>query len=141
MAMSAKVEYIGLEELQQIAANFGLALKGGEQVAMVGDLGAGKTTFVRALIQALKPGQRVQSPTFTVLQEYEIGGTVPMIVHIDAYRFTTGAELAALELEAYPKGTVVIIEWPERLEGTFEFTHEIRIDHAGEKRDVEIIEF
>ena len=140
MAMKAKVETIGLEELQKIAADFGLALKGGERVAMIGDLGAGKTTFVRAMIQALKPGQRVQSPTFTVLQEYNIDGAVPMIVHIDAYRFKTGAEIAALELEAYPEGTVVVIEWPEKLEGAFEFTHEIRIDHAGEGRDIELIE-
>ncbi len=104
------------EETQQVAADFARTLRGGEVIALVGDLGAGKTTFTQGLVAALGSTVRVKSPTFAVLHEYPIidHPTIRTIVHIDFYRFSSPEDVRALELEAYIRpDTVIIAEWPE----------------------------
>lgn len=105
------------EETQQIAADFAQTLKGGEFVSLIGDLGAGKTTFTRGLVEALGGTVRVKSPTFTVMNEYPVkAGSITRIVHIDFYRFSDPAELAALSLEDERRpDTVILAEWPDAL--------------------------
>jgi len=102
------------EETQKIAADFAQTLKGGEFVSLIGDLGAGKTTFTRGLVQALGGTVRVKSPTFTVMNEYPVDhATIKRIVHIDFYRFTDTSELGALSLEDERRpDTVILAEWP-----------------------------
>lgn len=105
------------EETQKIAAEFAATLMGGEFVSLIGDLGAGKTTFTRGLVEALGGTVRVKSPTFTVMNEYPVDhGTIKRIVHIDFYRFTDQEELSALSLEDERRpDTVILAEWPDAL--------------------------
>ncbi len=89
-------------------------------VALVGELGAGKTTFVQTLAKALGVGETVQSPTYVLMKSYDIHHRhFAKLVHIDAYRLEGAEEFAALKPNTFlrdPK-TLVCIEWPERVEG------------------------
>lgn len=124
------------EETQQVAADFVKTLRGGEVIALLGDIGAGKTTFTQGLVAALGCEVRVKSPTFAVLHEYPITGhaTISRVVHVDFYRFTSPEEVRALELESYERpDTVVIAEWPELAgEKMSRATHEIRLRGISE---------
>ncbi len=89
-------------------------------IALVGDLGAGKTTFVQALARELGVTDVVQSPTYVLMKSYPISyKQFTTLVHIDAYRLERAEEFVALKPEVFlsdPK-TLVCIEWPERVEG------------------------
>ncbi len=129
------------EETQQVAADFAKMLKGGEVIALLGDIGAGKTTFTQGLVAALGSSARVKSPTFAVLHEYPIAGhgTIFRVVHIDFYRFTSPEEVRALELDAYRgSDTVIVAEWPELVgEKMPQATHEVRLRGISfEKREI-----
>lgn len=75
-----------------------------------GDLGSGKTTLARALVQALLPAARVKSPTYTLLESYEAPART--VHHLDLYRIAAAGELDALGLRDLDG--VLLIEWPER---------------------------
>lgn len=89
--------------------------EGGEAIALIGDLGVGKTAFSRFFIQSLtSPETEVVSPTFTLLQTYETGRY--SLWHFDLYRLQSAQEVIELGLdEAFDKG-VSLIEWPEIIE-------------------------
>lgn len=103
--------------LRQFAADFAKALKPGDCIALHGDLGAGKTTFARAVIRAaaddFSESLDVPSPTFTLVQLYE---TPVPIAHMDLYRINDPLELDDLGLEAALQTGAVLIEWPSRAE-------------------------
>jgi tRNA threonylcarbamoyladenosine biosynthesis protein TsaE len=124
------------EETQQVAADFAKTLKGGEVIALLGDIGAGKTTFTQGLVAMFGCEVRVKSPTFAVLHEYPIVGhaTIRRVVHIDFYRFTSPEEVRALELASYERpDTVIVAEWPELAgEKMPRATHEIRLRGISE---------
>ena len=85
-------------------------------VYLYGDLGAGKTTLVRGALRALGYEGAVRSPTYTLLERYELGGKV--IVHFDLYRLADPEELHALGLrEMLEEVAMLFFEWPERGEG------------------------
>ena len=86
-------------------------LKVGDVVTMTGDLGAGKTTLVRGLLQALGHEGEVPSPSFAIVQPYE--ELDPPVWHADLYRVEDRSELAELGLDALGD-SVLIVEWPER---------------------------
>src|ERR1700686_2418122 len=98
---------------QRLAVDIANMLEPGDFVALSGDLGAGKTTFVRALIAHLSgdAGIEVPSPTFTLVQSYELPRFT--IVHADLYRLGSASELAELGLDDIA-GAVVVMEWPDR---------------------------
>lgn len=103
------------EETQRVAAELASALVGGEFVSLIGDLGAGKTTFTQGLVAALGSTARVKSPTFTVMNEYPVIGhsSIRRVIHCDLYRFSKASELGALELDEYRRpDTIIIAEWP-----------------------------
>jgi tRNA threonylcarbamoyl adenosine modification protein YjeE len=93
------------------------ALEPGDVLTLSGDLGAGKTTFARAMIRYLAGDETVEvpSPTFTLMQTYELP-RFP-VVHADLYRVSGSAELAELGFDDVPEGAVVVVEWPDRAAG------------------------
>lgn len=121
--------------MRACAANFAKSLSGGEFVALIGDLGAGKTTFTQGLVAGLGSDARVKSPTYTVMNEYVIEGhaSITKVIHLDLYRFTTERELGALELESYRKpGVVIVAEWPNALENVdFKPDVTVQIEYAS----------
>jgi tRNA threonylcarbamoyladenosine biosynthesis protein TsaE len=81
-------------------------------VHLVGDLGAGKTTFVRALLQAWEPGLRVKSPTYALVERYRIDGRE--VLHADLYRVNDPDELEMLGLREAAGSALILVEWPDR---------------------------
>jgi tRNA threonylcarbamoyl adenosine modification protein YjeE len=103
------------EELEALAGDLSLMAGPGLAVLIMGDLGAGKTTFARAFIRALAPGTpdlEVPSPTFTLLQTY--GETRVAVAHADFYRLSAASEAAELGLDELVASHVLLVEWPER---------------------------
>ena len=82
-------------------------------VALYGDLGAGKTAFVRGFASVLSPGSRVKSPTYTIVNEYRLGA-YPLF-HFDLYRMEDPDSLDSIGFEEYLKSGVCIAEWSEHL--------------------------
>jgi tRNA threonylcarbamoyladenosine biosynthesis protein TsaE len=101
------------DEAATVAAGETLArqLRAGDVVTLTGDLGAGKTTFVRGLLHALGHDGEVPSPSFAIVQPYE--GIDPPVWHADLYRLEHASELAELGLDSLGDG-VLVVEWPER---------------------------
>jgi tRNA threonylcarbamoyladenosine biosynthesis protein TsaE len=120
------------EETSAAGARLGESLQAGDVVLLYGDLGAGKTAFVRGLAQGLgAPGDEVTSPTFTIVQEYP--GRVTLF-HVDLYRLEE-REVDDLGLEELILGDgVVAIEWAERWRGRPDDAIEVRIEDEGEER-------
>ena len=106
-------------------------------VYLHGDLGAGKTTLVRGALRALGYEGAVRSPTYTLLERYELGGQV--IVHFDLYRLADPEELHALGLrELLEEAAMLFFEWPERGEGLLPpATLTLRFDLEGDGRRVQ----
>jgi N-acetylmuramate 1-kinase len=102
------------EATQRFAADVATALEPGDLVTLSGDLGAGKTTFARALIRTLAGDDNIEvpSPTFTLIQTYELPRLT--VVHADLYRIASAAELAEIGFDDLPDGAVVLMEWPDR---------------------------
>ncbi len=101
----------GPEETHLLARDFAKQLEPGDVVCFYGDLGAGKTTFIRGICAELGVTDYITSPTFTLINEYN--GELP-IYHFDFYRLTTPAELADLGLEEYfYSDGICCIEWPD----------------------------
>ena len=91
----------------------GLRCRAGDVVALCGDLGTGKTQFVKGLAAGLNANAEVTSPTFTLIHEYA-GGRLP-IYHFDFYRIDSPAEAIALGLDEYLEGVgVSVIEWADK---------------------------
>ena len=106
-------------------------LSAGDVVLLFGDLGAGKTAFVRGLAEGLGVQRdEVSSPTFTLIHEYR-GGRLPLM-HVDLYRLNDPREIDDLGLDELGSGAVVAIEWAEKLPRPPRDAVRVRIDHAGE---------
>ena len=110
------VEFISKSpaETEALGEQFGRSAQRGTVIALSGDLGAGKTQFVRGLARGLGISGRVHSPTFTLVNEY--GGGRLKLFHLDLYRLETAEQILAAGIEEYlkPEG-VSVIEWAERL--------------------------
>jgi tRNA threonylcarbamoyladenosine biosynthesis protein TsaE len=103
-------------ETQALAARIAELSVAGDVVVLLGDLGAGKTAFVKGLVAALGSPDPVTSPTFTIAQRYD-GGRLT-VHHLDAYRLSGPEEAADLALdELLDDHAVTVIEWGDRLRG------------------------
>jgi tRNA threonylcarbamoyladenosine biosynthesis protein TsaE len=117
-----------------LAQRFAAALGGGLVIYLHGDLGTGKTSFARALLTALGVGERVKSPTYSLVESYRAG--VLPAWHLDLYRIADPGELEWLGLDALgDPSALVLVEWPERGTGALPAPDLIlRLEHAGNGR-------
>ncbi|MBI4133316.1 tRNA (adenosine(37)-N6)-threonylcarbamoyltransferase complex ATPase subunit type 1 TsaE [Candidatus Uhrbacteria bacterium] len=139
-------------ETMEFAKEFAHMLRGGEVVLLDGELGSGKTTFVRGMARAFGIREPIRSPTFTLMHVHRVAHRKPQtanrrkavsgrrlavrqFVHVDAYRLRGSNELRAIGIEEYlgRKDTVVVIEWGEKARRLVEQKYRIGISfkHAG----------
>jgi tRNA threonylcarbamoyladenosine biosynthesis protein TsaE len=100
-------------ELTALATALAAVLRPGDTIALSGDLGAGKSTFARAMIRALGWEGEVPSPTFTLVQSYDPPDVTVPVWHVDLYRLAGPDDADALGL--FETDAALVIEWPERL--------------------------
>jgi len=115
------MEYIthSPQETRALGGRLADVLWAGAVVAFTGDLGAGKTAFVSGMAEALGVEERVTSPTFTIVNEYE-GGRLPLF-HFDMYRLGDADELFHIGWEDYlARGGICAVEWSENVEEAIE---------------------
>ena len=126
-------------ETERIGENLARALPEGSVVALYGDLGAGKTAFVRGMARGLGIEARVSSPTFTIVNEYSGGGRE--LLHFDMYRLGGAEELFDIGWDDYlARGAVCAVEWSENVEDAFDGS-EVRVTLrklSPELREIEI---
>jgi tRNA threonylcarbamoyladenosine biosynthesis protein TsaE len=128
------VEFDGLDEggLEELAARVARCLEPGDIVVLGGEVGAGKTTFVRAAARALGVGERVTSPTYQIARGYEgtAGGRKVRVNHLDLYRLETLEEKDALELDDYlDPEAITFVEWAEPARGLLRDPTLVLISH------------
>lgn len=137
--MSAVALELDEGALVEAARRLAPCLRHGGLVHLSGELGAGKTTFARALLQALGVGERVKSPTYSLVESYRAGELD--IHHLDLYRLADPGELEWLGLSDLWDGrSLVLVEWPER--GGTQLPSpdlRLRLRHAGAKRSLEAL--
>jgi tRNA threonylcarbamoyladenosine biosynthesis protein TsaE len=126
------------EETAAEGRALGAALRAGDVVLLFGELGAGKTAFVKGIAEGLGIDSRdVNSPTFTLVQEYR-GGRAPL-VHVDLYRLNDPREIDDLGLDEIAEGGVLAIEWAEKLPRAIAGAIAVRIEHAdGDTRRIAV---
>ena len=104
-----------VEETEKVGAELALSIDRNKPcfIAMYGDLGVGKTAFVRGFASVLAPNSRVKSPTYTVVNKYE-GDTIP-VYHLDVYRINDDDELYSIGFDDYVKDGICLVEWSENI--------------------------
>lgn len=126
LADDAATEAVGAALAPVLAGRAGV-------VTLRGELGAGKTTLVRGLLRALGHLGAVRSPTYTLVEPYELHGS--RVLHIDLYRIGDARELDGLGLREELGGALVLVEWPERATGALPPADlEITLRHDGAQR-------
>ena len=139
MTAAPTIERTTTAEAQTIAlgAAVGRLLRPGDVVALRGDLGAGKTRFVRGVAAGLGHNPaHVNSPTYVLMHEYtDAAHSAPPLIHIDAYRLDGAGDLESLGWDvALEDSAVVVIEWAERIEEALPaHALHITIEHIGEQ--------
>jgi tRNA threonylcarbamoyladenosine biosynthesis protein TsaE len=137
VAESATIVSESEADTSQAGERFGRSLAPGDVILLYGDLGAGKTAFVRGLARGVgAPSDEVSSPTFTLVQEYHGRMT---LYHVDLYRLQP-AEVSDLGLDELVSGAdVVAVEWAERWTDCPPGAWQVSIvDAGGDRRDIEI---
>lgn len=122
------------EETEKTALDFSKKLKGSEIIALTGDLGTGKTCFVRGMCLGLGIDNVVHSPTFTLLNIYN--GKYP-VYHFDLYRLKSMREVIEIGFDEYigKKDGICVIEWAEKIEESIPANAVwIKIKHCGENK-------
>lgn len=110
------------EETEEFAAKLAKTLSGGEIITLDGDLGAGKTAFVRGLAKGLGITDRVSSPTFTIVNEYR-NGKIPLF-HFDVYRISSSDEMYDIGWDDYiSQNAVVVVEWSVNISDILDMKH------------------
>jgi tRNA threonylcarbamoyladenosine biosynthesis protein TsaE len=142
--MARRIETASPEETEGAGAQLAATLAPGSVVLVSGDLGAGKTTFVRGALRALGVTEPVTSPTFVVGLLYD--GARGPVAHLDLYRLSGLDDEDPGLLDPYfGPDTVTFVEWPEQAgddaaaAGRRPVAHRVRLDHAGgDRRTVEV---
>lgn len=129
-AESRRWELSCADETREVARTLAARWDRGTAVALIGPLGAGKTTFVRGAVDAMggDPG-RVRSPTFVLVREYP--SAKPTVAHADLYRVRDGAAQRTIGLEDYLGRTLLMVEWAQHWRGGWPASTEtVRMTHA-----------
>ena len=136
------------KETLVFAEKFAKKLRGGEVVALIGELGAGKTVFTKGLAHGLGIKERVQSPTFLLMKIYKILDTkykIQNLVHVDAYRLSGAQEFVDIGLLDWlgRADTVTVIEWADKvleiLRGEKVIKIKMELGDEEEERKIEVI--
>ncbi len=136
--MTKEYTTAGEEQTEALGVRLGQLIQPGAVIAYTGDLGAGKTAFTRGLARGLGIPDRVTSPTFTIVNEYE-GGRLPLF-HFDMYRLGSSDELFDIGWEDYlARGGVCAVEWSENVDDALD-GDAIRVDiRRGAQDDQRVI--
>ncbi|MFH1142842.1 MAG: tRNA (adenosine(37)-N6)-threonylcarbamoyltransferase complex ATPase subunit type 1 TsaE [Candidatus Uhrbacteria bacterium] len=123
------------EQTKKYGAEFAQQLQGGEVVLLVGEIGAGKTTFVQGIGSELNVPDHIKSPTFVIVHEHQVNNqkTIKHLIHLDGYRLGQ-TRLSELGIDRFCGriDTVIVIEWPDQVEFDLEdcqATHRIEFKH------------
>lgn len=111
------VDLPDLAAMEDLGRRIAAQLRAGDVVALSGGLGTGKTTLARAMIAALGHAGEVPSPTFTIVETYDLPAVRLPLVHADFYRLDRPGEADELGLDHYREGAALIAEWPEHVGG------------------------
>jgi len=150
-AEPAPIVVEGVDATIELAARLARLARAGDVIAITGELGAGKTQFVRGLARGLGiDPMLVSSPTFVTVQEYEseddgshgvdrpVGAGPRVLVHVDAYRLDSPLQWSTTGIALPDPEALVAIEWPERIDldrfPAIEGRLDVSIDHAGRDR-------
>jgi tRNA threonylcarbamoyladenosine biosynthesis protein TsaE len=127
------IEVNNEQETKDLAAKIGGLLKGGEVFELVGDVGAGKTTFVKGLAKGLEIEDDIQSPSYTISRLYDARSGL-QLVHYDFYRLTEPGIMANEVAEmVHDQQTITVIEWADIVEGILpENRYTIRFESPSE---------
>ena len=136
-----------LAELEKFAARYASGLRGRDLIGLVGDLGAGKTAFVKALAKAVGVKKAVRSPTFILMQLLKVGAAfkkktgISRLCHVDAYRLKNEDEFYAIGFGDYVdrEDTVVLVEWADRVPSVRWLDHYREIKFAFGAGDARIL--
>ena len=121
------------EQTEALAAQLAEQLQPGDVVTISGELGTGKTTFVRGACAALGVREQVTSPTYTIGHRYH--GAAGEVSHLDLYRFSGMSAAEWGDLEPYFDDAIAFVEWPEAGDGVLPPPRfAVRLQHAGEGR-------
>ena len=129
-----------VEQTKKIAHDFAATLVPGDIVFLEGDLGAGKTSFVQGVLEALGYTEPVRSPTFSIMNIHPIQHhpSIKRVIHLDFYRFESPKEVRSLGLEEMmqDKQNIFLIEWPEKgfeANSKIRYTKRIRFRSVNEQ--------
>lgn len=128
-----KSQILTFDEIDRLAVKVAKHMKNGGCLGLIGDLGAGKTTFTKKICGYYGIKENIKSPTFTYVIEY-ISGSVN-VYHFDAYRIINPEEIYEIGFEDYvgEEGSVIIVEWANNISDEMpEYTVYIEIEHNGE---------
>jgi tRNA threonylcarbamoyladenosine biosynthesis protein TsaE len=139
MSVSIERHLPGPEATTKFGKQFAAHLKQGCVVYLHGELGAGKTTLVRSVLQGLDYQERVKSPTYTLVERHDLADLT--VFHFDLYRLTDPEELEFLGIRDYLDGnSLVFIEWPERGEGFLPAADiDIKLAYDNDARRIECV--
>lgn len=142
--MQGRFHSDGAAETEALGGRLASELSAGDVVLVAGELGAGKTTFVRGACRRLGVTGPITSPTFTIGQRYTADGAVPVVSHLDLYRLSSLADEDPDLLADYlGPDTIAFVEWPDAGVGELaelaRVAARVHLDHAGgDRRRIEV---
>lgn len=132
-------DVIDAEAMHRLGVDLGRRLTAGELVLLSGPLGAGKTTLTQGIAEGMQVSGAVTSPTFVIARVHHSNGPGPDLVHVDAYRLNSLAEVDDLDLDVSLADSVTVVEWGEgKFEGLAQRRTVVSIDRDVDPRRVVI---
>ena len=137
--MVLKITSKSNKETKDLGAKLGKLLKAGDAVLLDGELGAGKTTFTQGLASSLNIKGEVTSPTFVIAREHKSLDNKANLVHVDAYRLSTLAEISQLDLTSDLEESILVVEWGKGLVNDLvDNPIKVKITHTQNENEREI---